>query len=170
MPNELEEAISALKVLSDEAAKLLLIDEIPDQIRKIKRKYVISKSHSQFEFWRNQYQIPKEEIIYVHLPEQICGIDCADSYIFFWGQWWENYIFRIGFGREILERYCRMVMTQSLGAKSWNLTEMIEFIRFCAANGMPFPFDKSDLGIGIIDFFAQHSNPNEEISHVREPR
>ncbi len=135
------------------------MDEVPEQIRKIKHKYAVSGSYSQFDYWRRYYRIPLDEIKYINDARHIRGANFSDSYIFFWGLWYESPV--IEHEREYLEFVCNMISHYSLGA---SVIDVEPFIDFCIRYSIPV---SSEL---TLDYFVRHSDPNEELNNVREQR
>jgi hypothetical protein len=140
-----------------DAVKFLLLDENPAKIRDIEYKYVIAGSHQQFEYWRNHWKIPRDKIKYIGDTYHIRGINLFKSYIFFWGLWYESPV--LEHEREYLEFACSMIAHYSLGA---SVKLDYEFLTFCARYNIQVSEES------VVCYFARHSNPNEELTNVKD--
>jgi hypothetical protein len=130
--------------------KLVTGEFKPALLRDFKYKYAIAGSHDQFEYWRRYYRIPPNEIRYIHDARHIRGANFSDSYIFFWGLWYESPV--IEHEREYLEFACNMISHYSLGA---SVKDVEPFVDFCRTRNIEVSVEY------ILDYFVKHSDPNE---------
>jgi len=129
--------------------------EFPEEkepvLKDFKYKYAIAESYTQFDYWRRHYKIPLGEIKYISDASHIRGANFSDSYIFFWGLWYESCV--VKHEREYLEFACNMIAHYSIGASVHNLEP---FTEFCKKYNIRVSVED------IIQYFAYHSNPYEK--------